>query len=192
MSAPRTPHVVLVPSTPALLPAYAGIEDAVADVRAACLAAVGRLVACHPDRVRVVAAPARPDNVARGVAEPAGLRIARRLLEGAGFAGEVVTEGHAEGVLVVANGSATRGEKAPGHLDERAFAFDDAVGAALRSGDTAALADLDGPLAEELWCFDADAWHAMAPLVAGRGGTIVLEDDPFGVRYWVGEWPCGS
>ena len=41
-------HVVVVPSAPALLPGYAGIEDPRLELRAAARAAVGWLVAEHP------------------------------------------------------------------------------------------------------------------------------------------------
>ena len=179
--------IVLVPSTIALLPSYAGIEDPVAALRAACLAAMAPMASCAS--VRMVCAPARPDNVERGVAEPAGLRIARHLLDAVNFGGEVST-GAGEATLVVANGSATRSEKAPGHLDPRSSAFDDALEQALRAGDTAALAGLDASLAEELWCYDAAAFHTLAELLpAGTPGEVSYADDPYGVQYWVVTWP---
>ena len=107
-------RVVLVPSTLLLLPEYAGQVDPVPELRSAVLEAVATL---GDGPVRVVAAGPRPDNVARGVIEAAGVRIARRLL------GREAVDG-AAAVLVVANGSACRTEKAPGHLDERAEGFD--------------------------------------------------------------------
>lgn len=182
--------IVVVPSTIALLPEYAGAVDPVAELRAACRESVSWLVDRQPAGVNVLAAPARPDNVGRGVPEGAG-RVGRHLLAEAGFAG-VVGPG-ARGVLVVANGTATRGEKAPGHLDERSFAFDAAVEAALRDGDSAALRDLDTRLGADLWCFDVLALQRLGELASGSvAATMTYADDPFGVRYWVARWECGS
>jgi len=177
--------IVLVPSTIALLPSYAGIEDPVAPLRSACLAAVAALAPVP--WVRVVCAPARSDDVERGVVDPAGRRIADHLLGSVGFAGQVSPE--AEDVLVVANGSATRSEKAPGHLDERSFAFDASLEQALRDGDVAALSELSDPLATELWCHDVPALHELATVLRpGVPGEVTYADDPYGVRYWVVTW----
>jgi hypothetical protein len=97
-----------------------------------------------------------------------------------------------DGRLVVGNGSAKRTEKAPGYFDERAAAFDAAVGEALRAGDTAALADLDRDLARELWA-DVDALVALAGEVRAVTDVQVDYDDaPYGVQYWVVRWECAS
>ena len=179
--------IVLVPSTIALLPSYAGLEDPVLPLRTACLTAVRELVADGPSRVGVVSAPARADNQERGVKEAAGLRIARYLLSEVGWTGEVGEDGSA--LLVVANGSACRSEKAPGHLDERSFGFDESISRALRDGDVESLAALDPVVAEELWCHDAPAFHQLARLMPpGAAGEVSYSDDPFGVQYWVVSW----
>jgi hypothetical protein len=102
---------------------------------------------------------------------PQSLGVAKRLLDEAGWAGPLhlhavswdadpssVTGlareiGEVEGrvvLLVLADGSARRGEKAPGYLDDRAFAFDDEIVGALERGDAATLAGLDAGLADEL------------------------------------------
>ena len=179
--------IVLVPSTIALLPSYAGLEDPVRPLRDACLAAVGELVADGPSSIGVISAPARADNQERGVKEAAGSRIARYLLGEVGWTGEVGEDGSA--VLVVANGSACRSEKSPGHLDERSFGFDESISRALRDGDAASLAGVDPVLAEELWCRDAPAFHQLARLLPpGAAGEVSYSDDPFGVQYWVVSW----
>ncbi len=183
-------HVVLVPSTLALLPAYSGIEDPIADVRRPTTDAISWLVERHPDELSVLAAPARPDNVARGVPESPGLRIAAHLLVDGVFGGDVV-EG-AAGLLVVANGTAARSEKAPGHLDERAAAFDQVVEDALRAGDPSALRSLDPDLGRELWAHDVDALRQLGELSGSYEATVDYADDPFGVQYWVVRWTCGS
>jgi hypothetical protein len=182
--------VVLVPSTLALLPEYAGAHDPVADLRSTCMEAVTWLVSRHADTVRVVSAPLRPEDAARGVGSPPGARVARHLLAEAGFGGRL--DDGAEGVLVVANGTARRTEKAPGHLDDRAPQFDDTVEGALRRGDATPLRGLDAGLAEQLWVRDWPALLALADLVDGCPMEIAYSDDPYGVQYWVGRATCGS
>ncbi|WP_231123561.1 class III extradiol ring-cleavage dioxygenase family protein [Nocardioides sambongensis] len=153
--------MVLVPGVPALLPEYASLEDPVADLRAACRTAVERL----GPRVRVVASA------------PSGGRVGAALVEAS--AGQVVDDGET-GVLLVGNGSAKRTEKAPGHLDERAEAFDAALAAGLRGGTVA----VDAALADELWA-DVGALAAVDGLGAGE---MLYDATPFGVAYWVVGW----
>lgn len=153
---------MLVPGVLALLPEYAGIEDPVADLRAACERAVGWL-----------------SGDVTVLASAQGRRVADHLL------GRVARSGEAPTYLAVGNGSAKRTEKAPGHVDDRAVAFDDALGAALRSG---TLLDLDLGPAAELWA-DTDAIAALARVLPpGLPATVDLEADPFGVQYWVARW----
>ncbi|RNM16262.1 hypothetical protein [Nocardioides pocheonensis] len=165
-------RVVFVPSTLALLPAYASIDDPISDLREAVDAAVAWLLEEGPATALWGSGSAH--------------RIAEHLLGERG--------GHGPGLLVVANGSATRTEKAPGHLDERAAGFDAAVGKALAEGDQAALAAIDTDLADELWAMpDADVLRK----VAGRVGPVTdvhvdYDDAPYGVQYWVVRWQCGS
>ena len=210
--------VAVVPSSLALLPELASPDDPLREAREHALAAAAWLWRRHGDDVAVLAAPQREDNVARGVEESPGLRIGRALLAAGAAAasdpaatdaaagasaltaatgapalapGEAPT---AAGLLVVANGSATRSEKAPGHLDQRAFAFDDALAGALRSGRPEQLTALDAGLAEQLWCFDAPAWCHLGRLAPEPDGPVCVDydDDPFGVRYWVVRWTCAS
>lgn len=184
-------RVVVVPSAPMLLPAYAGLTDPVPDLRAAAVEAVRWLGADGPVRV---------------IGDDLGQRVGAHLLalvEGAVGPG-------AGDLLVVADGSARRGEKAPGHLDERAFGFDQAVGDALRQGDPAALAVLDEDLGAQLLARGVPAFRAMGSLVLGTltQGTstgeprvqgvqagarrvrvqVDYDADPFGVQYWVVRW----
>ncbi|MCX6396398.1 MAG: hypothetical protein NTV23_07935 [Propionibacteriales bacterium] len=162
-------RVVLVPSTLALLPDYTSIEDPIADLRASVDAAVAWLLADGPAAVRG--------------ATPAAKRIGDELL------GDY--RGSGPGLLVVANGTATRTEKAPGHFDERAEGFDALVGAALRTGDFGPLADLDLDLAGELWAPDASALVALAGLVTTSAETD-YDAAPYGVQYWVTRYTCAS
>ena len=184
-------HVVVVPSTLVLLPDHAGLEDPILELRRIAREAVAWLVERHPDEVAVLSAGARPDNLARGVTEPAGARIGRHLLSRSGFVGRLAED--AAGVLVVANGTARRSEQAPGHLDERSFGFDDEVEDALRSGSPKVLADLDISLGQELWAYDVPALRTLGGLVSGPiSSALDYADDPFGVRYWVARWTCES
>jgi hypothetical protein len=169
-------RVVLVPGVLALLPEYASLTDPVAELRAACLAAVAWLV--------------QEGGPVTVVADAQGRRVAESLL-GVVSTGST-TEGPG-GVLVVANGSARRGEKAPGYLDERSFGFDAAIGAALRGPDPGALGELDCVLGEELLAGNVEGLRALGRvLTPAHRATMDYEDDPFGVRYWVVRWSCGS
>jgi hypothetical protein len=148
---------------------------------------------------------------------PLSLGVSRRLLEEAGWTGpvellatrwhadaEAVEElaadlaGRAEGtvLLLLGDGSTRRGDKAPGHLDDRAFGFDDAVATALATGDATALRGLDAALAEELMVLGSTTLRLLGA-VAGRHATepdavLGYRDDPFGVSYFVATWTFGA
>jgi hypothetical protein len=71
------------------------------------------------------------------------------------------------GLLIMADGSARRGPRAPGYLDERAAAFDAAVQEAVRDGDLDALLDIDPALARELLAAGRPAWQVLAGAMRG-------------------------
>ncbi|WP_243059049.1 hypothetical protein [Nocardioides sp. SR21] len=154
---------VLVPGVFALLPEYAGLEDPVAELRASCLDAVAWL---------------GHDVVV--VADAQGQRVGSALLSATG-----VSTGSTPGsaYLVVGNGSAKRSEKAPGHLDERAHAFDATLGASLRAGRP----DVDAALAHELWA-SVEGITRMRELGDLGPAQVDYDADPFGVQYWVMRW----
>jgi hypothetical protein len=83
----------------------------------------------------------------------------------------------------VANGSATRTEKAPGHLDDRAVGFDDDLRAALAAGRPGVV---DADLARELWA-DVGGLLRLAQEVDVDPASVTIDydADPFGVQYWV-------
>ena len=164
-------RVVLVPGVLALLPEYAGIEDPVAELRSACLEAVRWL----GDSVVVVA-------------DAQGERVGEALLSAAGVPTGSAGVGAGASYLVVGNGSACRSDKAPGHLDERAAAYDDALGEALVGCDRDGLAGLDQDLARELWASTAALQRLVELLVPGTTASVDYDDDPFGVQYWVIRW----
>jgi hypothetical protein len=90
-------------------------------------------------------------------------------------------------LLVMADGSARRGLKAPGYLDERSAAFDAGVERAVRTGRLDALLSVDQDLAADLMATGRPAWQVLAGALAGRSVTseIRYAGDPFGVAYLV-------
>ena len=139
---------------------------------------------------------------------PLPLGLGCRLLDQAGYAGQpllhtvsgrasaadcaalgarLAATGARVALLVMADGSARRGLKAPGHLDERSFPFDAQVTEAIRDGDMAALLALDASLARELMATGRPAWQVLAGAMAEQrpAGMIRYSDDPFGVAYLV-------
>jgi hypothetical protein len=211
--------VVSCPQPPLLLPGRTGRPVAeVEELRAACRAAVAELLADGPDSVLLIGGVAAAEAGRAAEQEPVSLRIGRQLLAEAGCpepAGSVPVRTDAPaaeclaigrrlaagaeaepaadrriGLLVLADGSARRGPKAPGYLDLRAAPFDRAVQQALTDGDPAGLAALDAELAAELLVAGRAAWQVLAGAVEGRrfqARTYYLSD-PFGVWYPVVRW----
>ncbi|MDR2988798.1 MAG: hypothetical protein LBV34_28575 [Nocardiopsaceae bacterium] len=90
-------------------------------------------------------------------------------------------------LLVMADGSARRGPKAPGYADERSSGFDAEVEKAVREGRLDALLSVDPVLARELMAAGRPAWQVLAGAMEGREVTseIRYSGDPFGVAYLV-------
>jgi hypothetical protein len=193
--------VLVLPSPRALLP-WLSATDPVPDLRAACAAALGKLLAHGPEHLVVVASPVSELNHARGVTEPLGHRVARHLLGETSFEEQVALPYTAAALLehqparpataliVMADGSACRGEKAPGHLHPDAIPFDDAIDRALRDGDVDALATINPEQAHELWCEGAPGFHVIAEVARGRqvSPDVSYADAPYGVAWWVARW----
>jgi hypothetical protein len=100
----------------------------------------------------------------------------------------------ATALLIVGDGAATHTEKAPGHLDERAGPFDDAVAAALVAADPVALAALDPALATDVWAVGRAPWQVLAGATRDSAwtGELLHSSRPFGVGYHVAVWQrCG-
>lgn len=144
---------------------------------------------------------------------PLSLGVGSRLLHEAGWSGPVellattwhaddaVVDGLAEQLaarpdgtvlLLLGDGSTRRGDGAPGFLDERAFPFDDALAAALGTGDGRALRDLDAGLARELMVLGSTTLRVLGALAVRQGSmpraALTYRDDPFGVTYLVATW----
>ncbi|GAA4933526.1 class III extradiol dioxygenase subunit B-like domain-containing protein [Streptomonospora halophila] len=93
-------------------------------------------------------------------------------------------------LLVMGDGSARRGEHAPGTADRRAAGFDAAVAEALDAADTAALAGIAPALAAELMAGGRAAWQVLAGAAAGAGlgGGLLAHESPYGVGYFAALW----
>jgi hypothetical protein len=91
------------------------------------------------------------------------------------------------GLLVMADGSARRGLKAPGYLDERSAGFDAEIEKAIREGRIDALLSVDQVLARDLMAAGRPAWQVLAGALEGHkvSSEIRYCDDPFGVAYLV-------
>ncbi|KAA1376442.1 class III extradiol ring-cleavage dioxygenase family protein [Aeromicrobium fastidiosum] len=209
------------PHPPLLVPEVApGTTDELADLRAACHAAVGTLTAMEPDRIVVVGAGELDrdlDETAGGtlagygvdrraggddVLLPLSLTIGAWLLDEAGWTGPrtystgrpAIDAGSRVAVLVMADGSNGRSEKAPGFLDDRAEPFDASISSALAGGDPAALVALDPALGAELGASGVPPLRTLGTIVldATRGASVTAhlryDGAPLGVGYVVADW----
>nr|WP_189168283.1 hypothetical protein [Pilimelia anulata] len=94
------------------------------------------------------------------------------------------------GLLVLGDGSACRGEKAPGYADPRAAGYDARLAALLGGADRAGLAALDPAGAAALLVAGHAAWRVLAAATAGADwdGELRHEEAPYGVAYLVAAW----
>jgi hypothetical protein len=106
-------------------------------------------------------------------------------------AAEALPDERVRSIVVVGDGSARQSERAPGHLDERAERYDDAVADLLARGDVVGLSELDDALATDLMCGAPPAWRWIAALIDGEPVTdaeLVTHAAPYGVGYFVALW----
>ena len=105
----------------------------------------------------------------------------------AGIGAEFAASRGRVALLVMADGSARRGLKAPGYLDGRSTRFDAAFERAVRTGEVGALLSADPALARELMATGRPAWQVLAGALRGRkvSTEVRYRDDPFGVAYLV-------
>jgi hypothetical protein len=96
-------------------------------------------------------------------------------------------------LLVMADGSARRSRRAPGHLDERSAGFDAAVERAIRAGDLGDLAAVDPALARELMATGRPAWQVLSGAMRALrpAADVLYAGDPFGVAYLVASLSTG-
>ncbi len=105
----------------------------------------------------------------------------------AGGTGRAGGTGQRTALLVMADGSACRGPRAPGHFDPRSAEFDAEVERAVREADLGALLAIDAGVARELMAAGRPAWQVMSGALNGSKVATRLRysDDPFGVAYLV-------
>jgi hypothetical protein len=211
--------VAFVPAAPLLVPAVAGgSAPADEELRAACRSVAASLVAADPGRIVVAAGwPAGGSwddahtwgfegfGVQRQPADdrprlPWPLGIGAWLLDDVGWTGArsyVAADGVGSGLdddtalLVVGDGTARRTEKAPGHLDDRAEAYDAEIARCLRDGDIAGLGGLDPELGAELMCGGLAVWHWLVTSLAGHSvaaAELLADTAPYGVGYFAATW----
>jgi hypothetical protein len=196
--------VAVCPHPPLLIPTIAaGAAFETDDLRAACDAAVARMLAAQPRQVIVIGAD--------GEGQPRGLRgfapgveglpdaelslaltlgcwlldraraTQERRLIGVRPDGTPTTPWPATdaptGLLVMADGTARRSLKGPGYLDERAEPFDATITEALKKADGETLANLDADVAHELLVGGLGAFKALANLAGAAGADDRWQGD---------------
>lgn len=128
----------------------------------------------------------RPPVTAVQVAADAGTAELAALADEVGAAGDRVAS------LVLGDGSACRGEKAPGYDDARALPYDQGVAAALADADLDALLDLDPVVSAELKAAGRAPWQVLAGAARAAGGgwrgELLHDSAPYGVAYFVASW----
>ncbi|MCG5459278.1 hypothetical protein PSH03_005051 [Micromonospora sp. PSH03] len=128
----------------------------------------------------------RPPVTAVQVAADAGPAELAALADEVGATGERVAS------LVLGDGSACRGEKAPGYDDARALPYDQGVAAALADADLDALLDLDPVVSTELKAAGRAPWQVLAGAARAAGGgwrgELLHDSAPYGVAYFVASW----
>ncbi len=95
-------------------------------------------------------------------------------------------------MLVLGDGSACRGLKAPGYDDPRAEPYDAAVSRALAAVDLDALDALDPELSDQLQVTGRAPWQVLSATVRAAGGgwrgELTYDAAPYGVQYTVATW----
>ncbi|MFK3980384.1 class III extradiol dioxygenase subunit B-like domain-containing protein [Micromonospora sp. NPDC050397] len=95
-------------------------------------------------------------------------------------------------LLVLGDGSARRGEKAPGYHDPRAATYDKRVASALAGADVDALLGLDPSVSARLWVAGRAAWQVLAGAAQATGtawtADLSYSAAPYGVGYFVANW----
>jgi hypothetical protein len=93
-------------------------------------------------------------------------------------------------LLVVADGSASRTEKAPAALHPDAEAFDARLAVLLSGGDPQSLLAIDRDRAQAVTAAGRPAWRVAAVAMGGAAYTaeLLATGAPYGVGYLVARW----
>jgi len=98
-------------------------------------------------------------------------------------------DGACVGLILVADGAACHGPKAPRAQDTRAQAYDDGVCAALDSGKPSRLAQIDADLGAELGATGSQVWPVLFAAAGDDGfGDLIWAGAPYGVGWAVASW----
>jgi hypothetical protein len=93
------------------------------------------------------------------------------------------------GLILVADGAACHGPKAPRAQDARAREYDDGVCAALASGQPGQLAGIDADLGGELGANGPQIWPVLVAAAGGEMvGDVLWAGAPYGVGWAVASW----
>jgi len=111
-------------------------------------------------------------------------------VSGAVLGAELAATATPTALLLMADGAACHGPKAPRAEDSRAGAYEDAVNASLAAGDPAALRALDPLLGAELSATGPLLWPLLAAAAAGRPwtGELLHHSAPYGVGWTIALW----
>lgn len=102
---------------------------------------------------------------------------------------ELRADGSNIALILVADGAACHGPKAPRAKDSRAAAYDDEVWAALASGQPGRLAQIDADLGHELGATGPQVWSVLLSAADGEGaGEVLWRGAPYGVGWAVASW----
>jgi hypothetical protein len=145
---------------------------------------------------------------------PLSLAVGARVLDDAGWAGprryaalaadavshadhgaRLAGQADRAAMLAMGDGSAKRSTEAPGYLDERATPFDQAIVAALTSGDAATVLETAPETAESLWAAGLPAWQALFGALGPNGtvdAKVRYDKAPRGVGYFVVDWAVAA
>lgn len=109
---------------------------------------------------------------------------------GATLGAELAASPVPTGLLLLADGAACHGPKAPRAEDSRAAAYEEAVNDALAAGDPAALAALDPHLGTELSATGPELWPLLSAAAGGVAwaGELLRSEAPYGVGWSVAIW----
>lgn len=207
-------RLAIVPPAPALISGLAqDLPPQLEEVLVACDRAVAATVAGESE-VTILAVPDRPRDLswrptaagatvrtdaaaaaagAAGTSPPLGWLVGDHLLDRVGFRGvrrrRLVASASLPGgnVLVLADGSAARGERSP-RPGAPGADFDDDLVAAVRDRDADRLARIDDTSAARVGCGSAAAWRALTAVAAEADLEQLDVLHPLGVTYVIAVW----
>ena len=126
--------------------------------------------------------------------EHAGLWASARWIttngsDATGLGEQLRRDGTRIGLILVADGAACHGPKAPRAEDSRAPAYEEAVCAALASGQGGQLAEIDADLGRELGATLPEVWPVLLAAADGDWiGELAWRGAPYGVGWVVAAW----